>query len=51
MGLDPSARYQVTDLDSLKTSTLSGSELVEHGLVVRVVTKPGAAVLRYERLK
>ena len=46
VGLDPSARYQVTDLDSLKTSTLSGSELVEHGLVVRVVTKP-AAVLRY----
>ena len=51
LGLDPSARYRVTDLDSLKASTLSGSELVEHGLTVQVDAKPGAAVVRYERLK
>jgi alpha-galactosidase len=51
VGLDPAARYQVTDLDSLKASTFSGSELVEHGLIVKIEATPGAAVMRYERLK
>ena len=50
-GLDPGARYQVTDLQSQKTLTFSGSELVEHGLIVPIEAKPGEAVMRYEHLK
>ena len=51
VGLDPAARYNVTDLETQKTATYSGSELVEHGLIVPIESKPGAAVMRYERIR
>ena len=51
VGLDQAARYQLTDLDSLKVHDYSGSELVEHGLTVQIEAKPGAVAIRYERLK
>jgi alpha-galactosidase len=50
-GLDPSARYSVTNLESGQTTTASGIELRGHGLRVEVQTKPGAAVIRYVRLR
>jgi alpha-galactosidase len=46
-GLDPATRYVVTDLDSGQKQTLSGSELLDHGLSVAIGAKPGAAVITY----
>ena len=51
-GLDPSARYSVTNLDTnAPTQQLSGSELMEKGLRVDIPTRPAAAVITYRRLK
>ena len=50
-GLDPGARYSVTNLETGKASAYSGSDLLEHGLTVDIESKPGAVALRYERLR
>ncbi len=49
-GLDPEARYAVTNLDSGDTRTVSGRELIEVGLSVEIADLPGDAVLVYTRL-
>jgi len=49
-GLDPEARYAVSDLDSGATRTVSGRELIEVGLPVAIADLPGDAVLVYSRL-
>ena len=48
-GLDPSASYQVSNLDAPGTQTLTGKELMEKGLPVEIKGQPGAAVYRYAR--
>ena len=48
-GLDARASYRVTNLDSKQQVTLSGSELTRDGLEVVLPTKPGSALLVYER--
>ncbi len=48
-GLDPKARYEITELDQAGRTTRSGSELMEEGLTVEVALQPGAAVLTYAR--
>ena len=50
-GLDPSARYTVTDLATGKASICSGSELLEQGLAIDIEEKPGATAIRYERAR
>jgi len=50
-GLDPSARYQITNLDSGEAKTLSGRELIEKGLPVSVSDQPGDTVLTYSRVQ
>jgi alpha-galactosidase len=49
-GLEPGRRYQVTDLEAGTKSTVSGNELMERGLQVKIDKKPGAALLVYERV-
>jgi alpha-galactosidase len=49
-GLDPDARYAVTDLDSGERKTVSGRELIEKGLPVAVTDQPGDTVLIYAKL-
>jgi len=46
-GLDPGARYRVTDLDGKAPETISGRELLERGLKVNIPNRPGAAVIHY----
>jgi alpha-galactosidase len=47
-GLDPEARYAVTDLDhSDAPSEISGRELTEAGLRVSLPEKPAAALFKY----
>lgn len=49
-GLDPAAMYEVIDLDASKPNTMSGSRLMQEGLQVKFLTKPGAAVVVYRRI-
>jgi alpha-galactosidase len=50
-GLDPAARYSVTNLDSGTAKTYSGRELTEKGVTVSVTEQPGDTVLSYSKLK
>jgi alpha-galactosidase len=49
-GLDPAAMYEVTDLDASAPNKLSGSRLMQEGLQVKFLTKPGAAVITYKKI-
>jgi len=49
-GLDPTAQYVVTDLDTGKKARLSASELIEKGLPIAMPDRPSSAVLVYECL-
>jgi hypothetical protein len=48
-GLDPSASYHVSNLDTPGTQKLTGKELMEKGLPVEIKDRPGSAVYRYAR--
>lgn len=48
-GLDPAARYAVTNLDSKETAELTGKELMETGWLVTLRQQPEAAVIVYKR--
>ena len=50
-GLDPAARYEVTDLDVGTAAIISGKHLMEKGLTVEIKNKPGAALIAYQRAK
>ena len=50
-GLDPNARYTVTDFDTEQTHEHSGTELMEDGLLVNIPARPGAAVISYRQVK
>ncbi len=49
-GLDPAAKYEVTDLDSKNPTTISGNELMQRGLHVEIKEERGAAILIYKRI-
>ena len=50
-GLDPAARYALTDLDvSDRPKTFTGRELLEPGVPVSITNKPGAVVITYKKL-
>ncbi|MEW6072221.1 MAG: alpha-galactosidase [Planctomycetota bacterium] len=48
-GLDPAAAYLVADLDAEASERHLGAALMEDGLVIRIASQPGAAVLGYQR--
>ena len=50
-GLDPAARYEVSDLDGKTIKTLSGTDLMGRGLQVEIAAKPGAAVMVYKKIR
>lgn len=50
-GLDPDARYEVSDLDADKPLPVSGRELTARGLLVTIPEQPGAALFRYRKIK
>jgi alpha-galactosidase len=51
VGLDSSARYVITNLDSGDPQTISGRELLEKGLPVAIADQPGVAVITYAKAK
>lgn len=50
-GLDPQARYSVTNLSMAVGTEVSGRDLLENGLSVGLAEKPAAAVVSYKRLR
>jgi alpha-galactosidase len=50
-GLQPGARYAVTNLDETGSTELTGRELMDDGLPVVIKAKPGAVVITYKRVK
>ena len=50
-GLDPAGQYEVTNFDVEGSIKLSGEDLLNKGLTVKINGKPGAAVILYRRVK
>ena len=50
-GLDPAARYEVTDLELGKPQQISGRELTEKGLLVTIAGRPGAVLITYRKVE
>ena len=50
-GLEPSARYSVTDLDVAGSKEMTGRELMDEGLPVVIKAKPASMVIIYTRAK
>ncbi|HVN05069.1 MAG TPA: alpha-galactosidase [Bryobacteraceae bacterium] len=48
-GLDPHARYTVTDIDAPGETVHMGSELLDDGMPVAIRNRPGAVILIYKR--
>jgi alpha-galactosidase len=50
-GLEPGARYTLTDLDADRPQQLSGRELGETGLLVTAPNRPSAIVILYKKVR
>jgi alpha-galactosidase len=50
-GLNANARYRVANLDAPEAKEMTGRELMEQGLAVRITPQPGAAIVTYQELK
>jgi alpha-galactosidase len=48
-GLDLAASYTIRNVDIEGSHTLSGAELLQNGLPVKIETKPGAVIYTYEK--
>jgi hypothetical protein len=48
--VDPEAKYQITRFDQPGQTEISGKELLEKGLPVSMPERPGAAVVKYQRV-
>ena len=49
-GLEPDAVYEITNLDTKAATRIRGKELLERGLLVDIGEKPGAIVLKCNKL-
>jgi alpha-galactosidase len=49
-GLDPAARYRVTDMDVPGVREMTGRNLMEKGLHVVLEKQPGSAIISYKRV-
>ncbi len=49
-GLEPDARYAVTDLDAGAPVEMTGCELMKGGLPVTIKVRPGAVIITYKRV-
>lgn len=49
-GLEPDAKYAVTDLDAPTPTEMTGRELMDEGLLVHLRDRPSAALITYKRL-
>jgi alpha-galactosidase len=50
LGLDRSASYAATDMDTGRTTKASGEELMDKGVLINIHDQPGAALIRLQKL-
>jgi alpha-galactosidase len=50
-GLESNARYQVKNADTPELTQISGSELMDKGLLIGIAQHPGASIITYQKLK
>ncbi len=50
-GLDPNAKYRVTNVDIKGTKTMTGQQLMEKYLLIEILPQPGAALITYKKVK
>ncbi|MCL5098188.1 MAG: alpha-galactosidase [Candidatus Omnitrophica bacterium] len=50
-GLDPEAKYTVTDLSANQPHVVLGRELIDPGLRVEIPSRPGAAIITYKKIQ
>jgi len=50
-GLEPDARYELTDLDKPGSTEMTGRELTENGLLVSIPERPGSVVITYKKAR
>ena len=48
-GLDANATYTLTNLDIAGATEMTGRELLEIGLPIRIPDRPGAAIITYAK--
>ena len=48
-GLDPKATYTITDSDAAGSTSATGKELMERGLLVNLPSAPGSALITYAK--
>ncbi len=48
-GLDAKACYKVTNIDTEKSVSMSGQDLMQKGLTIKCQDKPGAIVIKYKK--
>lgn len=48
-GLDPKARYRLTDLDKKRPVVLTGTQLMSKGIQLRLPERPGSAIVIYRQ--
>ncbi|QOY88337.1 alpha-galactosidase [Paludibaculum fermentans] len=49
-GVEAGARYKVTNLDTARSTVVTGAELTQGGLPVTLTARPGSALILYEKL-
>jgi alpha-galactosidase len=49
-GLDPTATYEVSDLDTGAATTISAGDLMQRGVLIEIPAQPGAAILFYKKV-
>jgi alpha-galactosidase len=50
-GIDPSATYEISNLDQTTTKKISGRDLMQQGLNVEIAQKRGAAIIIYRKVR
>ena len=50
-GLEPDARYTLTDLDAAGATQMTGRELLANGVLIAIKDCPGAVVVTYKKSK
>jgi len=50
-GLEEDANYKIKNFDLKGTTVVSGTELMQKGLKIEIVEKPGAAIVSYKKIE
>jgi hypothetical protein len=49
-GLDPRAKYQITNLETGEKDQQTGEDLMTKGIYIAIKDKPGSVIFKYEKV-